>query len=96
MVLIDGLNNVLATLSSHPVEPALEQSSRMHGLSPKFINYIRCGKKNAFLPDLTRVCGSTGCTDVCNLKPSDSNKVRLVLACYFGGERNTKIFVAGF
>jgi len=23
---------------------------------------------------MTRVCGSTGCTDVCNLKPSDSNE----------------------
>ena len=32
----------------------------------------KSGRKNAFLPDLTRVCGSTGCTDVCNLKPSDS------------------------
>jgi len=23
---------------------------------------------------MTRVCGSTGCTDVCNLKPSDSTE----------------------
>ena len=33
----------------------------------------KSGRKNAFLPDLARVCGSMGCTDVCNLKPSDSN-----------------------
>ena len=34
----------------------------------------KSGRKNAFLPDLTRVCGPTSCTDVCNLKPSDSNE----------------------
>ena len=56
------------------------------------------GRKNAFLPDLTCVCGSTGCTDVCNLKPSYSNEELLiwtdaktsVLACFLGGQRNIK------
>ena len=71
----------------------------------------KSSKKNAFLLDVTRVYVSTGYTDVCNLKPSDSNeklrapdlnlcqdlcsdsiygKVRLVLACFLGGQRNIK------
>ena len=31
----------------------------------------KSGRKNAFLPDLIRVYGFTGCTDARNLKPSD-------------------------
>ena len=34
----------------------------------------KSGRKNAFLSNSTRVCGSTDCQDVCNLKPSDSNE----------------------